>query len=136
MQTRSHGDKALMSEINIVPFVDIILVILIIFLIVSPTFIRPGFDIQLPQAENAQKQQNAKALLSIDIEGRFYFNRKTLPKEELSQKLNTLVQKDQNMKVVIAADKNVAHGNVISLIDLVRTAGVKKFAVSVESATK
>ena len=134
MQTRSHGDKALMSEINIVPFVDIILVILIIFLMVSPTFIRPGFNIQLPQAEQAKKQQNAKALLSIDIEGKVYFNGQVLAKEQLKSKLNTLVQKNQNMKVVIAADKNVAHGNVISLIDLVRKTGVKKFAVSVEAS--
>ena len=81
-----------------------------------PTFIRPGFNIQLPQAESAQKQQNAKALLSIDIEGRVSFNRKTLSEEELSQRLNRLVQKDQSMKVVISADKNVAHGNVISLL--------------------
>ena len=134
MNTLSSENKALMSEMNIVPFVDIVLVILIIFLIVSPTFIRPGFDIQLPRAESAQRPQNAKALLSIDIEGRVYFNRKTLSKEELSQRLSHLVTEDQNIKVVISADKNVAHGNVISLIDLVRKAGVKKFAVSVESS--
>ncbi len=133
MQTRSYGKKALMSEINIVPFVDIVLVILIIFLIVSPTFIRPGFDIQLPQAESAKKPQNVKALLSIDIDGTVYFNRAPLSKQELSEKLKKTVQRDQNMKVVISADKNVAHGNVISLIDLIRKAGVKKFAVSVES---
>ena len=134
MQTSSYGKKALMSEINIVPFVDIVLVILIIFMIVSPTFLHPSFDIQLPQAESAKKPQNVRALLSIDINGTVYFNRSPLSQQELSERLKKTVQQDQNMKVVISADKNVAHGNVIALIDLIRKAGVTKFAVSVESA--
>ena len=133
MQTQSAEHNAIVSEINIIPFVDTVLVILIIFLIISPTFINPGFSISLPRAETAKQPKNVKALLTIDVEGKIYFNRVLLKKEELKQKLKQFVEKDKNTKVVIAADKNVAHGNVISLIDFVKKAGINKFAVSVES---
>ncbi len=133
MQTRSNEHNAIVSEINIIPFVDIVLVILIIFLIVSPAFINPGFDINLPKAETAQQPENVKALLTIDIDGKIYLNRKLLKKTTLKQELEKFIKKDKNTKIVIAADKNVAHGNVISLIDFVRKAGVNRFAVSVES---
>ena len=132
MQTGSDKDGEVISEINVVPFVDVILVVLIIFLIVSPTFIKPGFDIQLPKAETAEKPKNVKALLSIDIEGSYYINKKPVEGEELAAELKKMTAQNKNMKAVIAADKNVAHGNVIALIDLVRKAGVTKFAVSIE----
>ena len=130
MQVKSN--ESIHSEINVVPFVDVVLVILIIFLIISPTFIKPGFDINLPQAHTAKKPENVKVILSIDIEGLFYINQKPVKEKELHEHLNKMVRKDKNVKAVIAADKDVAHGNVITLIDLVRKAGVKKFAVSVE----
>lgn len=130
MQVKSNEN--IVSEINIVPFVDVVLVILIIFLVISPTFIKPGFDINLPKAKTAKTPENVKVMLSIDIEGLFYFNQKPVEEEELNKRLKKLVDKDKDIKAVIAADKDVAHGNVIFLIDLVRKAGVKKFAVSVE----
>jgi len=130
MQTEKEH---IVSEINIVPFVDIVLVILIIFLIVAPTFIKPDIDITLPKAETSKKSQNIKALLTVDIEGKIYFNRNSVNDVDLDQKLKQMVKKDPMAKVVIAADINVAHGNVIRLIDLVKKAGVKKFALSVES---
>ena len=133
MQARSDENNNIVSEINIIPFVDIVLVILIIFLIISPAIINPGFDINLPKAQTAKKPENVKALLSIDIDGVVYLNRKPLQEKELTRELKKFVAKDKNMKVVIAADGNVAHGNVISLIDLIRKAGVRRFAVSVES---
>lgn len=130
MQVRPNGN--VVSEINVVPFVDVVLVILIIFLVISPTFIKPGFDINLPQAQTAKKPENVKVMLSIDIEGIFYINQKPVEEKELSERLKKMVEKNKDMKAVIAADKDVAHGNVISLIDFVRKAGIKKFAVSVE----
>ena len=133
MMTQTAENQELMSEINIVPFVDIVLVILIIFLILSPTFISPGFNIHLPKAETTDKPQNTRALITIDMDGIIYFNRYVIKKPDLQKKLKGFLQSDPNIKVVIAADKDVAHGNVISLIDFVRKAGVKKFAVSVKS---
>ena len=133
MPAGSGENHEVMSEINIVPFVDIILVVLIIFLIVAPTFINPGLDITLPKVETAKPPANVKVLLTIDIEGQLYMNRGAIKKNPLKEKLKAFVAKNKDFKVVIAADKNVAHGNVIALIDLVRKAGVRKFAVSVES---
>ncbi len=130
MQVKS--DEHIVSEINVVPFVDVVLVILIIFLVISPTFIKPGFDINLPKAQTAKKPENVKVILSIDIEGIFYINQKPVEEQALNKQLTKMAAKHKDMKAVIAADKDVAHGNVISLIDLVRKAGIKNFAVSVE----
>ena len=133
MKGRLEQNQSVISDINIVPFVDIVLVILIIFLLISPTFIRPGFDITLPKAQTAKTPENIKMILSIDIQGKVYLNGKLGVESEISKQLKDQVKKDPNVKAVIAADKNVAHGNVIALFDLVRKAGVKNFAVSVES---
>ncbi len=130
---RAGSDKdEVISEINVVPFVDVILVVLIIFLIISPTFVNPGFDIQLPQAATAKKPENVKVMLSIDIEGGYYLNKKLMEEAELTEELKRMAAKDKDMRALIAADKNVAHGNVIGLIDLIRKAGLTKFAVSIE----
>ena len=134
MQTKSSEKKEIISEINIVPFVDVVLVILIIFLLISPTFINPGFDIQLPRAETAKKPKNIRALLSIDIEGKVFFNKKSVNKKQLIKSLKKMIARDKDIKIVIAADRNVSHGNVIALIDLVKKSGVNKFAVSVEAS--
>ena len=133
MGIQAEGNDSVVSEINIVPFVDVVLVILIIFLVISPTFIKPGFDVNLPVAETAKKPENVKVILSIDIEGLFYINQKPVKRTELSERLKKMAEKDKDMKAVIAADKDVAHGNVMALIDLARKAGLNKFAVSVES---
>ena len=133
MKSRFEKGYSVISDINIVPFVDIVLVILIIFLLISPTFIRPGFKINLPKAQTAKIPENVKIILSIDIQGQVYFNGKLNTEVEINEKLKAQVKKDPNVKAIIAADKNVAHGNVITLFDLVRKAGVKNFAVSVES---
>ena len=128
----SEKDSALVSDINIVPFVDVVLVVLIIFLVIAPAFVRPGFDIILPKAVTAKKLENVQVFLSIDIQGTVYLNARAETKQKITQHLKNLVQKNKNVKAVIAADKNVAHGNVIKLIDTIRKAGVKSFAVSVE----
>lgn len=131
MQAGSDKDEVI-SEINVVPFVDVILVVLIIFLIISPTFIKPGIDIQLPRAATAKKPENVKVMLSVDIEGGYYFNKKLMEEGDLTEELKKMAAKDKDIRVLVAADKNVAHGNVIGLIDLIRKAGLTKFAVSIE----
>ena len=91
MQIQSNEN--IVSEINVVPFVDVVLVILIIFLVISPTFIKPGFDINLPQAKTAIKPENVKVILSIDIEGIFYINQKPVEEKELYQQLTEMSKK-------------------------------------------
>jgi len=133
MKSGFEKNNTIISDINIVPFVDIVLVILIIFLLIAPTFINPGFKINLPKAETATVPENVKMILSIDIEGNIYLNGNAGTETEISKKLENQVKRNPKLKAVIAADKNVAHGNVIALFDLVRKAGVRNFAVSVES---
>ena len=133
MKTTTYKNNEVLSEINIVPFVDIILVVLIIFILVAPMITNPGFNIKLPKAETAEAQENIAVLLSINIDGGIYFNNKSLSESAINQRLKKLLKKNKDIKAVIAADRDVAHGNVIALIDLVRKAGVRNFAVSVES---
>ena len=99
MQIKS--DENIVSEINVVPFVDVVLVILIIFLVISPTFIKPGFDINLPQAKTAKKPENVKVILSIDIEGLFYINQKPVEKKELTERLKKMAEKSVRSTVCI-----------------------------------
>ena len=133
MKSESRKNNELLSDINIIPFVDIILVVLIIFLLVAPMIINPKINIQLPKAETADSKENIAALLSIDVDGIVYFNNQSMSELEINQELKKALEKNKNLKAVIAADKNVAHGNVIALIDLLRKAGVKNFAVSVQN---
>jgi biopolymer transport protein ExbD len=120
-------------EINVVPLVDIVLVILIIFMVSAPVFIKPSINVNLPQAASGKENKPSNLTLTINSDGKIDLNGEFVTKESLAEKVTALVTTNPDVHAVIAADKVVPHGSVIEILDILQTKGIKKFAINVEA---
>lgn len=120
------------SEINVIPLVDIILVVLIIFMVTAPMIMKPSINVNLPKAASGDKSTATQLNITLTIDGKLLLNQKESNEEEIRQFAIKTSQENPEIQAIIAADKDVPHGRVISAIDLIKLAGVKKFAISIE----
>ncbi len=126
-------DEDIISGINITPMVDIMLVLLIIFMLVSSIVDFSAIEVELPKAATGADTQNESVSVVITRTGDYFLsgNRKA-SFEELVGALTDRVKTNKDLQVVISADKKTYHENVVRVIDTVRKLGITKFAVNVE----
>lgn len=120
------------SAINVVPLVDIILVVLIIFMVTAPMIMKPAINVNLPKAASGEKSTPSQLSIAIATDGSLNLNGANVEEAAISAKAQEEVGKNPEVQAIISADKDVPHGTVVHIIDLVKTAGVKKFAISIE----
>lgn len=133
MGTKMSGDSdEAIADINIVPFVDIILVVLIIFMITTPFIVKPSININLPKASSGQDTTPSQLTISITADGKALLNGKTATDEEIVAFSKNAITTKPETQAIISADKDVSHGRVITIIDLVKTAGISKFAITID----
>jgi biopolymer transport protein ExbD len=124
-----------MNEINVTPLVDVMLVLLIIFMIVTPTLLR-GFEAQLPEGQNLKERPDdqSRAEFGIDINGDYYLNKAPIRKEDALSLLITEFNSHPDDKVLfLKADKRLAYGEIVTLMEIARDAGVRLVAAVSES---
>lgn len=131
---RSNGSDRheTIAEINVVPLVDIVLVILIIFMVSAPIFIKPSININLPQAASGKENAPSSLNVTVSSDGKIDYNGEIVSREQLEERAESDVKKNPEVNAVIAADKNVPHGTVIEILDSLQLKGVKKFAINVQ----
>jgi biopolymer transport protein ExbD len=129
------GNNEVIADINVVPLVDVILVVLIIFMVTAPMFIKPTINVNLPKAVSGDKTTPSKLSLAITADGRINLNGSFVDENTISAKAAEELSKNPDIQAIISADKDVPHGKVIAVLDLVKNVGVKKFAISIEKAT-
>jgi biopolymer transport protein TolR len=131
IQGRSTGRKRkrLMSEINVTPMVDVMLVLLIIFMITSPMLIA-GIEVDLPKTDSAAVSGQFKPLvISVDKHGRlFLFETKINPKD-LVTKLNEITKEKTDARIFVKGDKNVSYGTIVEVMARIHNAGFTKVAL-------
>lgn len=125
------ADEAI-ADINITPFVDIILVILIIFMVTTPILLNPSIQIQLPKAASGEESSATQLNLTIAADGTTALNGKNATLEEIAKFVAELAKTHPEQQAMIAADQNVAHGKVVAVIDVIKSAGIRKFAISTD----
>jgi biopolymer transport protein ExbD len=128
---KNDSDEAI-SSINVVPLVDIILVVLIIFMVTAPMIMKPSINVNLPKAASGDKTTASQLNITISDSGALSLNGALADEAAIQLKSQEEVSKNPDVQAVIAADKDVPHGTVVRVIDLVKTAGVKKFAISID----
>jgi biopolymer transport protein ExbD len=126
-----QGDE-LMAEINVVPLVDIILVVLIIFMVTAPMIMKPSINVNLPKSGSGDPTKPSKLNILIASDGRVLLDGKTATDEEISAVAKAEFEKNPEVQAVISADREVQHGKVVSIMDLIKASGVKKFAISID----
>lgn len=127
----SSDDEQPISEINVTPFVDIILVVLIIFMVTTPIIMNPSVQINLPKAASGDETVPSQLNVSIDKLGDCFVNGKKSTNEELASETKSQVGKNPDIQAIVSADSDVTHGRVIEVIDTIKSSGVTKFAISI-----
>jgi biopolymer transport protein ExbD len=134
------GDRhSLQSDINVTPLVDVCLVLLIIFMVVTP-MLQKGIPIQLPVTDNPDKKpENAKQKLITVAWGdppKYYIDSKWLPKEEFTKELDEMYQRDPSAELVIKADQRLKYGEVKEVMRITKEAGFQDAGLIVDKKTK
>lgn len=125
-------DQEVIADINVVPLVDIILVVLIIFMVTAPMFMKPTINVNLPKAASGDQTAPSKLNIAITQDGKINLNGKFSDEDVLRKVAAEELAKNPEVQAVISADKGVPHGTVVGVLDVVKGVGVKKFAISIE----
>jgi biopolymer transport protein TolR len=129
MKGNIHGP---ITEINMTPFVDIVLVILIVFLLTATVMMPRTFAIALPKASHADKLESVPIIISIDREGRIAVNGIKLEREADFEKVFTAQHRGKEAQAIIAADAATRHGRLIEVIDRLRGLKVQRIGIEVD----
>jgi biopolymer transport protein ExbD len=127
----SQNDDEIISSINITPLVDIFLVLLIIFMITSSVIDQREIVINVPKAANAGQEAPKASGLMIDKANRYYLDGEQLDTFTISKRLREAVARNPDHQVLIAADEALAYRQVVVAIDMIRGAGITKYALKV-----
>ncbi len=124
--------RRLMSEINVTPFVDVMLVLLIIFMVTAP-LIQQGIDVQLPKTQTEGLSSSGEALVvTVNREGSVFVQSTEVPMQELEAKLGSIFAARGDREVFLRADKRVAYGTVAKALAILRRAGASRIGMVTE----
>jgi biopolymer transport protein TolR len=131
---RRHHRAKVMSEINVTPFVDVMLVLLIIFMVAAP-LLTVGVPIDLPQTRaKALDQDRDPVIVSIDVKGAVFIQNSEIPLEELLPKLKAITEARSGMdeRIVFRADKELKYSMVMRVLGRLNAAGYRRVALVTE----
>ncbi len=130
--TRRGG---LISDINVTPLVDIMLVLLIIFMLTANLINKKAIEVDLPKASQASTPEPSTLGVTLTKDGRLFLNGNPVTEKGLRSAVVEAVKADKKAQAIIAADKMTSHGRVVWVIDLVKQAGIASFAINIDPAS-
>jgi biopolymer transport protein ExbD len=129
-------DSDMMSDINVTPFVDIVLVLLIILMVTSTEIVRATIQVDLPQAASGGETVESTLNIIITKDGEFFVDGIKATEDDIIYRVRTEKQNNPKLQAVIAADQGVTYNYVVRAIDLVKENGVTSFALNVDREKK
>lgn len=121
------------NDINITPFVDVVLVLLVIFMVTAPVMIKESLKVNLPKTLTSDITSKANSIgVAITKEGQVLFNGKLMGPESLQNELRTISQTAPDTNFLISADTDTRHGEVVRMIDMLKKNNLNRFALQVE----
>ncbi|NCO82970.1 MAG: protein TolR [Nitrospirae bacterium CG_4_10_14_3_um_filter_44_29] len=126
---KAGRNRDVLSEINVTPFVDVMLVLLIIFMVTAP-LLQQGIDVNLPQAKGKDLPTEERITLIVKKGGIIFMNDKPMSMSEIKQKLTAISKLNPN--VFLKADKDVPYGFVVQVMSDIKEAGIEKLGMITE----
>ena len=129
-RARKHAP---MHEINVTPFVDVMLVLLIIFMVTAP-MLTSGVPLELPEAKGQQLQSNKEPVtLSVDRSGKVFIQETEIKLDEIAPKLKAIAKNGYDEQIFIRGDKGIDYGTVMRVMGRVKSAGFTKVSLVTEA---
>src|SRR5437588_757329 len=120
------------NGINVTPLVDVTLVLLIIFMVTASYIVKETIEIELPRAAHGGETVQKTFALLVTRDGKTYLNGAPVDDNGLVTAVNQARAKGEDVQAIVGADKNATHGMVTHLLDVLKGAGVIKFAIQIE----
>ena len=128
----TNSGKRFMSEINVTPLVDVMLVLLIIFMVTAPMMMQ-GVEVNLPQTKaQSIKTKEDPLILTVNKKGEIFLEDHAMKLEELGPKIETIFKYRRDKEVILRADKDIPYGFVIKVMAEAKRAGVTKLGMVTE----
>ncbi len=124
------ADRRVLSEINVTPLVDVMLVLLVIFMVTAPMLQRRT-DVELPRAEHSDVKEQDRLTLTLRRDGRIFLNTEEVPRAALRDRLAAAVR-DRERTVQFRGDSQVPYGLVIEVMDMLKAAGIETVGMITE----
>jgi biopolymer transport protein TolR len=132
MAGSNDNDEYQITNINVTPLVDIMLVLLIIFLVTATYIVKEAIHIDLPKAAAAGESTPHTLQILVTKEGRIVADGRDVTDEALMRRVRELPGRKEDVQALLSADRDAHHGVVIHVLDLLRGEGITKFAIQVE----
>ena len=118
-----------MSEINVTPFVDVMLVLLIIFMVTAP-LLTVGIPVDLPKAKaNALTDQKDPLEVTVKLDGKVFLGESEVKVENIIPRLNAITDQNTETRIYLRGDRVIAYGRIMEIISIINSAGYKKVAL-------
>jgi biopolymer transport protein TolR len=129
--------KKLMSEINVVPYIDVMLVLLVIFMITAP-LLSQGVKVDLPKAvaKPVESQDQETLVVTVDREGRYFLDDRRISTEELRRKVAAILRLRPQTPVLVRGDRSANYGDVVKVMTLLQSAGAPSVGLLTEPPGK
>jgi biopolymer transport protein ExbD len=133
MKNRSSSDKyQLVTEINMIPFIDVSLVLLIIFMVLTPFLVKEQIKIDLPHTKSVNSPVDERRIVQVDVtrDGSIYVDGELVKEDDVYDAIHTRLTDPETQPVVIAADRDVSFEHVVVVMDAAKRCGAKRLGVS------
>jgi biopolymer transport protein TolR len=130
MAMQTGGSRSALSEINVTPMVDVMLVLLVIFMVTAP-LIQQGVQVDLPQTKSPQLQDvnEGRLIMTLTKDKKIYVGKAEIPYEELRDKLVANVKLKEDKEIYLHADRSLPYGFVVDIMAIVKDAGVENLGM-------
>lgn len=132
----SNHDAKLMSEINITPLTDVMMVLLVIFMVTTPLLMTDAFKVKLPKAVAAASDTSTGQVVSVSADGSVSLNGESIALDALSERLKGAIDKSTDKTVIVKADGSARHSMVVAVLDASRQAGAVRLSIATERVQK